>query len=293
MKKICTALLAILVTAAFCVLVCVAIKTYHHSLLPRKEHTIEGTKIHIERLDYWVNGKKICGTVYKPQDTTGRKSAVIYCHGLGSTMKGSSQLLRMVASRGYVAYSFDFRGGSPESCSEGDCLEMSVKTELDDLKGVIACFRKEDFVDSRRLYLMGHSQGALVAALAAPKVKGLKGLVLLSPAFNLRDLAEEMYPRNRRIPDSTRMLDIMTVGKKYFTDAKKTDPYGKLSGFKGDVLIIHGSSDRTVPVEYAARACAEFPNARLEVLDGAGHSLTGRDGDRMAGLVRAYLDEHN
>lgn len=268
------------------------ISALHHSRLPRKEFTRDGTTVYVEELSYHIGNEKISGVVYKPQDSLGKKPTVIYCHGLGSTTRGSEKLCKMIASKGYVAYAFDFRGGSSKSKSSGNHLEMSAKTELEDLDEIIPRIRKEHFVNGKQIYLMGHSQGALVAAMAAPRAKGVKGLILLAPAFNLPDMCEEVYPKNRQIPDSCEVLGIMTVGKRYFTDGKDLKPYKNLSRFRGDVLLIHGSSDKIVPIEYAARAVARFKSVDFQVLDGTGHSFNGADGDKMMELVGAYLERH-
>lgn len=292
MRKSVKAGIVIAVLVALITCISVGVKSYVHSLSPRKEYTRNGNTIYVESLNYYVNNEQICGTVYKPQDSLGKKPLVIYCHGLGSTMKGSEKLCRMIAGKGYVAYAFDFRGGSPNSKSSGEPLDMTVQSEVEDLEAIISRIRKENFVNNKQIYLMGHSQGALVAALAAHKEKGIKGLILLAPAFNLPDLAEEYYPKNRQIPDSTDFLNVMTVGKKYFTEAKGLKPYKNLSKFKGDVLIIHGSSDNLVPVKYATDAALEYKSVDMQVLDGIGHSFNGNDGDKMMAIVGEYLDEH-
>ena len=42
-------------------------------------------------------------------------------------------------------------------------------------------------------------------------------------------------------------------------------------------LVLHGSNDRTVPVEWGRELAGTIPEARLEVFDGASHSLVIRD----------------
>ena len=42
-------------------------------------------------------------------------------------------------------------------------------------------------------------------------------------------------------------------------------------------LVLHGSNDRTVPVEWGRELAGTIPKARLEVFDGASHSLVIRD----------------
>lgn len=262
---------------------------YVKSLSPRKTIQEEGMKIYVEGLSFYSGSDKIVGTVYKPQDTTGKKPVVIWCHDLGSDAKSADQVCRAIASKGYIAYAFDFRGGSPQSKSTGDPLSMSVNTEKKDLETVIGKLRKESFVSDNRIYLGGYSMGALVASMASGE-KGVKGLILVAPAFNLPDLCELQYPKNRQIKDSTDFAGTMIVGKNFITDAKNLKAYKGLSKFGGDVLIIHGSADQTVPIEYSQRAVEELSNADLQIIEGAGHEMNGKIAGKAIELIGAYLE---
>ncbi len=263
---------------------------YLKSLSPRQTVYEEGTKIYVEGLSFYGNGSdSIFGTVYKPADTSGRKPVVVWCHGLGDDSKSADQMCRMFAGKGYIAYAFDFKGGSPQSKSSGDPLKMSVLTEKADLESVIERIRKASFAKKNKIYLAGHSLGGLVASLASDE-KGVKGLVLLAPAYNVPDLCEVQYPKNRQVQDSTDFGGIMTVGKDFITDAKSVKPYKGLSKFKGDVLIIHGAEDTLVPVEYSIRAASEFKNADLQILDGVGHAFNGENAERTRAIIGNYLE---
>lgn len=262
---------------------------YIKSLSPRETIQEEGLKIYVEGLSFYFGGDKISGTVYKPQDTTGRKPAVIWCHDLGESSKSGEKLCRAAAGKGYVAYAFDFRGGSPQSQSNGETLGMTLSSETKDLEAVIAKLRTLDYIDGNSIYLAGYSQGALIASQACGS-KGVKGLILIAPAFNIPDQCNLLFPKNRQIEDSNDISGTMKVGKSYITDAKGMKPYKGLSRFKGDVLIVHGTSDQAVPLDYSVRAAGEFPNAELKTIDGAGHDLAGKTSSQVLGMVTAYLD---
>lgn len=279
----------IIITAVILSLVSAGVSMYVRSLSPRQTVQEEGLKIYVEGLSFYFSGDKIAGTVYKPQDTTGKKPAVIWCHDLGENSKSGEKLCRTVAGKGYVAYAFDFRGGSPSSQSNGETLEMTLSGETKDLEAVIAKLRSLDYVDESRIYLAGYSQGALVASQACG-AKGVKGLILVAPAFNIPDQCSLLFPKNRKIDDSNDIGGSMPVGKSYITDAKGMKPYKGLSKFKGDVMIVHGTSDQTVPMEYSVRAAGEFPHAELKTIDGAGHDLSGKNASKVLDLVTAYLD---
>jgi pimeloyl-ACP methyl ester carboxylesterase len=54
-------------------------------------------------------------------------------------------------------------------------------------------------------------------------------------------------------------------------------------------LIVWGDHDRIIPVAHAYRAAEAIPNARLEVLEGAGHFLPWRNPDRFLAVLEDFL----
>lgn len=268
------------------------VKAYLAHLSPRKVIKTDGGIVHVEEMSFYEGLSKVFGKVYLPQDSTGRKPVLIYCHGLGQTGDESDALCRLAAGKGYVAYSFDFRSGSPRSRSSDLPAGMSVETERKDLELVLNRIRKESFTDKGKVFLMGHSQGGLVAALVGASFRReVAGMILLAPAFNIPDSGRELYPKPRDIADSTQFVT-MVVGKRYFTDIRNLDPYKWLHRYDGDVLLVHGQADQVVPVSYSDRAAEIFQNVDYQVLPGVGHAFTGAAGKKLNALVGAYLDAH-
>ena len=252
--------------------------------------TRHSPNIYVEELSYFDGLDKIYGKVYKPQDTLGAKPLIIFCAGIGTNSDVWDETCRMAARKGMVAYTFDFRGGFPGSRSSGNPLDMSVKSERKDLEFVLKRLRREPFVDKDHVYLMGHSQGGLIAALVgAGYRKEVAGMVLLAPAFNIPEMCDRKYPRLRDIPDSTFFVN-MFVGKEYFKEGKALDPYKWLHRYSGDVLIMHGTDDTLVPIEYSELAAQEFQNAELIRFEGTQHRFEGSDGKRMREQLDKYLD---
>ena len=54
---------------------------------------------------------------------------------------GGQAYAQALASQGYLAVCFDFRGGGPGSQSDGSPLEMTIFTEQQDLEAEIAMLR--------------------------------------------------------------------------------------------------------------------------------------------------------
>ncbi len=235
---------------------------------------------------------QIYGVLYIPQNTGETMPAIIYSHGFGGSHRSGTQYAEAMAAKGYVVYCFDFCGGSPGSQSDGSTLEMSLFTEQADLEAVIEMIQGLDYVDSSNLFLMGTSQGGAVSAITAAKhVDEIRGLVLLYPAFVLVDNANERYQSPEDIPD-TQFFMWMDVGRAYFEPLLGYDIYADIEAYDKDVLILHGDEDSIVPLSYSERAAEVYPSAQLEVLQGAGHGLSGENAQTAINLMTEYFQSH-
>jgi non-heme chloroperoxidase len=69
-----------------------------------------------------------------------------------------------------------------------------------------------------------------------------------------------------------------------------TDFRGDLTAFKVPTLIIHGTADKTVPIDATARAAAlGIADARLMEYEGSPHGLFETDRERLIGDLMAFL----
>lgn len=67
------------------------------------------------------------------------------------------------------------------------------------------------------------------------------------------------------------------------------DRASSLAGYRGKVLVLRGQKDSIVTAAMAEETAAAFPDARLEVLEGIGHSVMVEDPERFRKLVLAFL----
>jgi hypothetical protein len=238
------------------------------------------------------DGKRIFGMAYVPQGVSGKMPAVIYSHGLGSSYSYGGPYARFLASHGFVCYCFDFCGGAPSSHSDGLTTDMSIFTEEKDLTAVLNTVRKWDFVDDKRIFLFGSSQGGMVSAMvAADYEEEVAGLILFYPAFCIQEFAMQDYKSVADIPETRPFLG-MTVGRAYFANLFDYDTYEDIRRYKKDVLIIHGDRDGIVPLSYSERALKEYPSAELKVIEKAGHGFGGSEINEASGYMWEYLNEH-
>lgn len=220
----------------------------------------------------------IYGKIYIPDGLKGRAPTVILSHSAMLTHTSMNTYCTELAKKGFVAYCFDFCGGSKSSKSDGKQTDMTIFTEVSDLEAVLKTVKTLSYVDTSRIFLFGTSQGGLVSALTAEKhISEIRGMILLYPAFNI---AEQVSQFNGNMA----MAGMMGIGREYIETMKNYDVYANIGKFNKDVIILHGTSDTTVPIRYSQRAIEVYPHAKLYPISGGNH---GFNADNM---VPAFMD---
>ena len=240
---------------------------------PHVEVKTDGTYT-VKEYDFDSNGKDIYARAFVP-DVEGRVPLVIFSHGLGANVEHEEEVQKTLAKAGIAVFSFEFAGGSSSSnpMSEGLTTEMSVLTEVQNLKDAIRIASGLEYADPQKIYLMGSSQGGLVTALTAEEVTNIQGLFLFYPAFSLPDDIRSSFPKLDEVPETFNLLGTK-IGKKYITDIYDMDPYANLEKLAMPVHIYHGKDDNIVPLTASQKAMKRLGNARLTTLEDTGHALT-------------------
>lgn len=210
----------------------------------------------------------------------GRASQDLYIimHGFMSSMnfKFQKQIRELLESYGHAVLLFDFDGHGK---SEGRFQDMTVQTELEDARAVYAVAATWPWV--KRIHLIGHSQGGVVAGLLAGElgIEKVASLIQLAPAAVLHDDAIEGHIMNAKfdpanLPEYVRVFFVKKVGRAYFEVAQKLDIYGRSCSYAGPVCLIHGTEDDIVPYRYSERYQQLFPNAVLHLMQGENHMFS-------------------
>lgn len=196
-----------------------------------------------------------------------------------------------LAKSGYAAFCFDFCGGGIVCGSDGDSRDMSVLTEIEDLRSVIAFAKEQCYTSDKSLLLMGCSQGGLVAALTAAELpEEIGGLILQYPALLIPDAARkgEMLwmsfdPDN--VPKEMRSGP-MRIGRQYATDVMDIDTLPTITRYTGKVLILHGDKDTLVNISGSQAAAEAYESAgadvRFQIIPGGKHIFLNPEHIKMA-----------
>jgi pimeloyl-ACP methyl ester carboxylesterase len=283
-------------------------------------------------------GFNLAGTLSQPSGTPpaearGRFPAVVLIGGSGPTDRDSAvagvPILGLLASpfadAGYYVLRYDKRGVG-QSGGRGEAA--TIEDYAEDVRAAVQFLRKRKDVDPDRIVLFGHSEGGLVALLAASRDDEIAGVVLAAvPSGTGAELIleQQAYVLGKMsLPDAERASRIelqkriqaavlkegtwddipeplrRQADTAWFQSFLKFTPAPLMSKVKQPLLIMQGTLDRQVPIRHGEKL-AELAKARKKggdavtyfPLDGVNHLLvqakTG-DTDEYPALSGRGLD---
>jgi uncharacterized protein len=219
------------------------------------------------------------GFVHEPKRY---ETAVLYLHGFpGSMMSGAMRMCKALSHNGYLSMRFEFSG---TNTSEGKFENKLMSQEIKDVKYAIDFLEKN--YSFKKLILIGHSTGAIDAALYSYKDSRITK-VILSGAVSKLDEAARYDFTDIQIRDFWKKGYIMYTNperwyhkqklKKAFYDEFFTLNIPKaISKLHKPILIIHAQCDEAIPVNKDPHELLSFANRpkKLVIIKGADHRIT-------------------
>jgi len=202
---------------------------------------------------------ELAATLHYPtdgcKDDNEKKQAIIICHGFIGSRVGVDRLFvkaaRSLAAQGSYVLRFDY-GGCGES--NGDYGALGFDSMVDQTRSAIDYVASMECVDPRRIILLGHSLGGAVAIMTAVKDKRVKRLVLWSPvAYPFNDIVRIVGRSSYDEAVKAGRSDYVgyTLKPVFFDSLLQHQPFQSATKFGGEVLLVHGTSDELIPVDYS------------------------------------------
>ena len=236
------------------------------------------------------HGDVIRADVRRPEATAPR-TAVIVAHGF----KGFKDwgffpfLCDRLARDGHLVVSFNtsLNGIGPGLLDFTDLEAFgrnTVSREVGDLHWMIDRVIAGEWSGGRRpdaLGVLGHSRGGGNSVIVASESGAVSSLVTWAAVSTFhrwspdqeRDWATDgvTYITNARTGQEMPLY--RSVADDLSENADRFDVLGAASRVRVPWLIVHGTEDPTVPVDEAGRLAGAGPGARLQLLEGSGHTF--------------------
>lgn len=256
-------------------------------------------------------GFNLAATITKPANAPARAPAIVLIGGSGPTDRDETvhgipifgQLAGQLANAGFLVLRYDKRGvgqsgGRPEAAT--------LAEYADDARAAVLWLAKRKDVDKNRIAVVGHSEGAAVALIAA-RDKRIKAAVLIAgpgttgyelileqQRHALARMKLEPADRDARIALQRTLMDAVVTGKgwngvppelrasadsPWFRSLLLFDPAVAMKHVRQPLLVISPGLDTQVPPHHAGTLAA-IANQRKKAsptavvaLDGINHLL--------------------
>jgi len=223
------------------------------------------------------------------------------------------QLAVGLAARGIATVRVDKRGMFGSRAAVPDANNVTIAAYTDDVRSWIAVIRKR--TNAHCVWILGHSEGGLVALAAAQRTPDICGLLLVAamgrPLADVMRAQLKANPANAPLlPQALAAIDSLEAGKAfdasglnpalaplfssavqpYLIDTFRYDPAKLAAAYKGPMLVLQGNRDMQVTLEDASILKNAHLSAKLVIVPGVNHVLKPVAGETRAANFATYGD---
>lgn len=231
-------------------------------------------------------GFNLGATITHPANATGKVPAIVLVGGADSDDRDGTSyrvpilanLAGATAQTGFLAVRYDKRGYG----QSGGRRESATISDLsDDVRAIVKWLSDRKDVDTKRIVVLGHGEGAWVALLAAARDKRITGVISIdAPSTTGAQLALEQQQhaldrlkatpaeRAQKIELQRKVQEAVLTGKGWEgvpPDLRKQadtpwtqsilsfDPARVIEDVRQPLLFVHADLDRQIPVSHVER----------------------------------------
>jgi alpha-beta hydrolase superfamily lysophospholipase len=231
-----------------------------------------------------ADGTVLAGTLTIPNGRASPRATVVLVHGSGAEDRDETigpnavflQLSNALSNAGYVVLRYDKRnvgksGGAPYSGTR--------EKLLDDVAAALRFARASSSVDTKRIFVLGHSEGGELVPSVAVRDPGVAGIVLMAPPA--RPLWQVLYrqtlashpevPASRyeraALAEYARIRTSNEPADAWLRSSIDVDPTVDIARVRVPILILQGRGDAQVLAKDLPRlvTAARAHNARVTV----------------------------
>jgi pimeloyl-ACP methyl ester carboxylesterase len=224
----------------------------------------------IEGASFKSEGETLIGVIYLGIDE-GKKPTVILLHGLPGLEK-NVDIAYALREMGWNVFIPHYRG-----CwgSEGKYSFTGIPT---DVKNAITFIESKPYVDSDKIFLVGHSMGAWASIVTAAQDKRVKGVVAIAGGASSAEITD-FHRNNLDNLIKQRFLKSITLDEAIDDWVKRANEFAAQEWVEKisprPLLVVGGEQDLTAPPE---RVRTVFERAKepkkLVMIEGADHIFT-------------------
>ena len=232
---------------------------------------------------------------------------------LGVTAAPYRLLAEALATKGVSSVRIDKRGMFGSKAAVADANKVTIADYAADTHNWVKAIRARTGV--KCVWVLGHSEGALVALASAQQADGMCGVILVSGAGRrMSDIIREQLranPANATLLDpAMKALDSLERGahvdvtdmhpalqrlfapqvQDFLIDMFRQDPAKLAASVKVPLMIVQGEHDVQVSAADAKALAAAQPKARLVLVPQMNHVLKDVASDNRVANVATYSD---
>ncbi len=254
-----------------------------------------------------VKGGNLKGTLMLPQNATDQTPVVLIIAGSGATDRNCNNganlntnaykmIAETLAESGIASFRYDKRLVGQSTGFSPDESKLRFDDYVQDAVQLISYLKSNGYT---RIFIIGHSEGALIGTLAAQQTQ-VAGLVSLcgigeNIALTLRrqlnspeanSIIDELKDGHMtsKVPQSLQVVFRESV-QPYLISWMKYEPAAELAKVKTPIWIVGGTTDLQIPAADAEMLHKAVPKATLTIINGMNHVLKNAPANPTANQV--------